>query len=94
MASRYVSPGLTRKTGNPVTIEEYAGSDCSGTDGGTSRVLTLVNTELSEDESVYLDGVRLDEGTQYTASHLSSSSTITFLVPVFDTQTVAVNYYT
>ena len=73
--------------------ESYTGADCSGTDGASGRVLTLANTSTSATEAVFLDGVRLVRNTQYTVSHLSSSSTVTFLIAVWDTQSIIVDYY-
>jgi len=73
--------------------EYKLGSDCSGSDGDTNRVLTLSNTSLSSQERVYLDGVRLQKDTQYTVNHLNASSTITFLVKVWDTQKIQVDYF-
>jgi len=73
--------------------EYKLGSDCSGTDGATNRVLTLANTAVSSQERVYLDGVRLQQNTDYTVSHLSASSTITFIVPVWNTQKIQVDYF-
>jgi len=73
--------------------EYKLGSNCSGSDGATNRVLTLANTVLSSQERVFLDGVRLQQTTQYTVSHLSASSTITFLVSVWNTQLIQVDYF-
>ena len=57
------------------------GSDCSGSDGGSNRVLTLSNTRLTQQAGllVYVSGLALALTTEYTVSHLSSSTTITFL---------------
>ncbi len=94
MSTRYVSPGLTRKTGDPVTIEDYAGSDCSGSGGVSSRILTLANAELSMDETVFLDGTQLADGTHYAIVNSESLSQITFSIPVWDDQEIRVIYYT
>lgn len=75
-----------------LATENKSGSDCSGTDGATGRVLTLANTRPSSNERVCLDGLRL-KNTQYTISHLGSSSTITFSVAVYDTKNIVVDYF-
>ncbi len=76
---------------NP-TIENYTGSDCTGTDGTTGRVLTLSNTNTSSKELVFLDRNVLMSG-DYTVNHLSSNSTITFNVRVWNDQKIKVFYF-
>ena len=76
------------------TVERKLGSDCTGSDGDANRVLTLANTTTSAKEMVFLDGVCLKAGTDYTANHLAASSTITFLLKVWDTQHIEVLYFT
>ena len=72
--------------------EDKAGSDCSGSDGATGRVLTLANTLLTANEEVFVDGLLVDPST-YSASHLSSSSTITFTTPkIYNSQYIIVRY--
>ena len=83
-----VNPPMTAVT------EEGLGSDCSGSDGATNRVWTLGNSSLSSTELIFLDGVCLDNGTQYTVSHLVASTTITFLIEVWDDQKLKVLYFT
>ena len=73
--------------------EYKLGSNCSGSDGAANRVLTLANTSTSSEERVYLDGVRLKQTTDYTPNHLSASSTITFIVKVWNTQKIEVDYF-
>lgn len=77
-----------------LTTETYLGSDCSGLSGNTNRILTLANSSLTSDEAIYLDGLRLREITQYTASHLSVNSTITIIIPVWNDQLIVVDYFT
>ena len=74
--------------------ENRAGSDASGTDGATGRVLTLVNTSTSGVPiSVWVDDQIIAQA-DITVSHLSASSTITFdNINLFDAQTVRVTYY-
>lgn len=76
------------------TVERKDGSDCTLTDGDANRVLTLANTTTSSKEMVFLDGVCLDRDVDYSVSHLAASSTITFLVKVWDTQHIQVLYFT
>jgi hypothetical protein len=80
---------------NP-TNENYLGVSCSGLDGATGRVLTLANTQLtvSNGFEVFLNGVFLTPTTQYTASHLTASSTVTFVGAVFNVDRITVIYYT
>lgn len=75
-------------------IEQFDGSDCTLTDGDTSRVLTLSNTTTSANEMVNVDGTILIKDTHYTVSHLGASSTITFTVKIYDTQKIDVRYFT
>jgi len=58
--------------------ENRAGSDASGSDGATGRVLTLQNTSTSGAPiSVWVDDQIIAQA-DITVSHLSASSTITF----------------
>lgn len=77
-----------------ITTESKRGSDCSGSDGGTSRVLTLANTALTIGEafSVYVNGLLLVLTTEYTISHLSASTTVTFVGAKWDSDYIIVNY--
>ncbi|KKM65929.1 hypothetical protein LCGC14_1486310 [marine sediment metagenome] len=74
--------------------ENRAGSDASGTDGATGRVLTLQNTSTSgAPMSVWVDDQIIAQA-DITVSHFSSSSTITFdNINLFDAQTIRVTYY-
>jgi len=71
------------------------GSDCSGSSGDSNRVLTLSNTGLTKQPGflVYASGLALALTTEYTVSHLSSNTTITFLNPLWDNMTVVVKYW-
>jgi hypothetical protein len=73
--------------------EYYLGSDCSGVSGAANRVLTLANTVMSHDGLVLLDGVALAETGEFTWNHLAASSTVTFLVPVWNDQKIIVLYF-
>jgi len=74
--------------------ENKAGSDCTGSSGDPNRVLTLTNTSTSSNELVVVDGTVLRKTTNYTVTHKSASSTITFLGNIFDAMTIDVRYYT
>ncbi len=74
--------------------ENRAGSDCSGSDGATGRVLTLTNTaETGNPVAVWVED-QLIAIADYTVAHNAASSTITFdNIEVFDTDTIRVRYY-
>lgn len=78
-----------------VQTEQFDGSDCSGNDGASNRVLTLTNTTLTQQDgfSVFLAGLALALTSEYTVSHLSSSTQITFLNPVYNDLLIIVNYF-
>ena len=96
--SGQISVTLVSSTGVAIkaTIQEEnrAGSEASGVDGATGRVLTLQNTlESGNPSSVWVDD-QIIAVADYTISHLSSSSTITFdNINLFDAQTIRVHYY-
>lgn len=75
--------------------ENKRGSDCSGSDGAVSRILTLANTDTTKSGAfgVYINGNRVHSA-DITVSHLSASSTITFSIKVWDTDYIAVDYFT
>jgi len=77
------------------STENFDGSDCSGTNGSKNRVLTLTNVTLSQSNlfAVYVSGLRLGSG-EYTVSHKSVGTTITFLNELFDDSLIVVDYYT
>jgi len=74
--------------------EYKTGTDCSGNDGETDRVLTLANTETTTDNGflVYADGLALSQTTQFTVTHNNSSSYVTFLGMLWDDMKIVVNY--
>jgi hypothetical protein len=78
------------------TLQEdfFTGSDCSGADGATGRVLTLANTSLSAaPQAVWVED-QLIAASDVTWNHLSASSTITFdNIEVFNADTIRVRYY-
>ena len=74
--------------------ENRLGSECSGSDGATGRVLTLQNSSTSgAPVSVWVED-QLINPSDVTFSHLSSSSTLTFdNININDIDTIRVNYY-
>ena len=60
------------------------GSDCDGNDGDADRVLTLGNTYKTKNFMVFINGTILHPNHDFTANHLASFSTITFLNQVYD----------
>lgn len=73
--------------------ENRLGSECTGIDGATGRVLTLVNTsESGNPVSIWVEGSLRNPG-NYTFTHNSSSSTITFdSIEIFDADRIKINY--
>ena len=78
-----------------VATEESTGSDCTGSDGDSNRTLTLSNTTLTYQEGflVYAGTSYLHLNIDYSVSHSSSGTVITFLNALFDSQDITVNYY-
>lgn len=74
--------------------ENRSGSDASGSDGATGRILTLQNTSTSGTPiSVWVDDQIIAQA-DMTISHQSASSTITFdNINLFNSQTIRVIYY-
>ncbi len=81
--------GLTPET------ESKLGSDCSGVDGASNRVLTLANTKTTVDGGllVYVEGLVLALTTNFTIDHNNTGSEITFLGAINDSDVIVVNYY-
>jgi len=75
--------------------EEKTGANCSGNDGETNRVLTLSNTVKTIQILVWVAGTMLHEGSgkDYTVNHKDTNSTITFLNPIYDDQTIDVVWF-
>jgi hypothetical protein len=74
--------------------ENRAGSDASGSSGATGRVLTLQNTSTSGSPIDVWVNDQIIAQADFTVSHLSSSSTVTFdNVAIFDADTIRVRYY-
>lgn len=77
------------------TTENKLGSDCSGSDGASNRVLTLANTLTTVQGGllVYVDGSAISLTTNYTINHNNTGSEITFLDALADSAVIIVNYY-
>jgi len=77
-----------------LTTETKRGSDCSGSNGETNRVLTLANTQLTQSGgfNVFVNGLNLVPTTEYVVTHSDSASTIKFLNIVWDTDYIVVVY--
>ena len=85
--------GASGASGGATYVRENdLGSDCTGNNLESNRVLTLSNAATSSNERVYLDGVLLTPTTEYTPSHKAAASTITFGVPVADTHKISTLY--
>jgi len=73
--------------------EDRLGAECSGSDGASGRILTLANTSESGNPVAVWVEDQLINPADYTVSHLSASSTITFdNINIFDVDTIHVNY--
>jgi len=73
--------------------ENRLGSECSGSEGATGRVLTLQNTSESGSPIAVWVEDQLINTSDYTINHLSSSSTITFdNINIFDADNILVHY--
>jgi len=74
--------------------EHYDGSDCTGTTGTANRTLTISNTGTTSGNGflVYSSGLALALTDEYTVDHNSSSTVITFILPVWDDQKIIVQY--
>ena len=75
-------------------LEEFAGSDCTGVDAATGRVLTLGNTSLTKHNDVFVEGLLISPS-KITVSHKATSSTVTFTsIKIFDTDEIVVREWT
>jgi hypothetical protein len=70
--------------------DTLTGADLSGTTGTANRTYTLNNTgSISAQFNIMVAGTSLQKDVQYT----KSSSIITFLTPVWDDQSIVINYF-
>jgi len=74
--------------------EIYTGSDCTGSSGNANRTLTLSNTRITVDGGldIIVSGLSLHPTDDFTISHQSSSSIITFVNLLWDDQPISVTY--
>lgn len=72
----------------------FNGANCSGSSGQSNRILTLDNTKTTSSSGflVSVSGLTLSVGSEYTVSHQSSGTSITFLNNLFNDQLIVVNY--
>lgn len=77
-----------------MTTENYGGTNCTGVDGAINRTLTLSNTDTTIDDGleIFVNGLFLHPLIDFTISHLSASSMITFLNAMFNEQIITINY--
>jgi len=78
-----------------VTTENKFGSNCSGAEGDINRVLILSNNNLTLEDGfiLALGGFVLAYGTDYLVNHLTASSTVTFVGPVYNAQPITILYF-
>lgn len=78
-----------------IRTTRHNGSDATGSSGGTSRVLTIANLGLTSDDNfnVSVQGLDIALTTDYTVSHSSTNTTITFVNALFDTQYIIVTFF-
>jgi len=76
------------------TTESYTGANCTGSSGDTNRVLTLSNTRTTIGNGliVIVANNALHPTTDFTVSHKSASSTITFVNSLWNDQNITVIY--
>lgn len=80
--------------GSTPNTENFDGSDCTGSDEAANRTLTLTNTATSQNEMITVNGQVQTITTDYTISHNSSSSVITFVRTIFNSDKIDVRYFT
>ncbi len=74
--------------------ENYTGADCTGASGDSNRVLTLANTDKTVQSGllVFVSGLSISLTSEYTVTHNSTASEITFLNPLWDDTNIIVTY--
>jgi len=65
-----------------LTPEEYTGTDLTGSSGDTNRVLTINNTETTQQIMVFVEG-RAEAPSNLVITHNSSGSTVEFKNPIY-----------
>lgn len=84
---------LMRKWGVESERESYTGADCTGANNATGRVLTLANIALSKDELIAVGGMILTPDVDYTISHATTGTTVTFIGIIQNLQNIEVLYF-
>ena len=78
------------------TKEFFRGSQCTGSDGTTGRTITLNNISLTTDEKtdVYVNTNKINQSgnVDYSITHNSTQSVITFNVVIWNTDYIEVKY--
>jgi hypothetical protein len=76
------------------STDSRRGSACSGTDGTSNRILTLLNKIVSSSDviGVWVNGVLLIPTTEYTVTNSGTYPTITFLNSIYDIDYIIVVY--
>ena len=75
--------------------EEYTGADCTGSNGGANRILTLSNTKKTIQNGflVYVSGLAISLDSDYSVVHNDTSTVITFLNYLWDDMNIIIKYY-
>jgi len=71
----------------------FLGSDCTGSNGDSNRVLTLANTAKIYNLHAHVNGVRLHESAFTLTNPAGGSATIEFLFAVWDADQLTGDYY-
>ena len=79
--------------GSGAQIENNRGSDCTGSDAGTSRTITLNNTKITTDDTVlvFVNGLGL-QSADYSIAHNAAASVITFVNAIWNTDYIRAVY--
>lgn len=74
--------------------EYYTGADCTGSNGDAERTLTISNTGTTTDNGflVNVSGLTLSITSEFTVSHKSTNTVITFANKLWDSQTIVIEY--
>lgn len=77
-----------------IKTENFTGSNCTGNSGEANRVLTLSNTSLTNDDAfiVFVSGLAVSSD-KYSVEHKTSGTEITFLKPLWNDQSIIVQYW-
>ena len=77
-----------------VETENYTGANCSGSSGGSNRIITLANASKTYQDgfSVTVAGLELSLTSEYTVEHKTALTEITFLNPLWDDSNIVISY--